>query len=286
MEKRKIYYGIVLVLLFASLIMSGMIFSSREKKLKVIFLDVGQGDAILISQGSRQILVDGGIDSKVILEKLGKHVPFWDRQIEIVMATHPDQDHIGGLLGVMKNYEIGRVIDSPAKSESQIFKNYEKQIEEKNIARITGGKGLKIKMDEANLEIVYPHGSEIVSSKDTNAQSLVAKLSFGENSFLLTGDLPSENEKDIMEKNFNLSSRVLKVAHHGSKHSTSQEFLEKFNFQEAVISVGASNRYGHPAPEVIKRLQEKGMKILRTDEKGDISYNCEKKEKPCYVSFF
>lgn len=281
MSKQKIIYSSILFLFTLNIILLGIIFCSRNQKLKVIFLDVGQGDAILIEQGSNQILIDGGPDGQILLEKLGKYIPFWDRNIEVIIATHPDQDHIDGLTGVMKNYKIGKVIDNGMESESQVYENYLNIINEKNISRLEGKKGMNIKLTEANLEIFYPADTPEKNSKDTNAGSITGKLTYGQNSFLLTGDFPTIKDAEIFSFGANLSAKVLKIAHHGSKYATSEEFLEKVNPEEAIISVGKNNRYGHPAPEILERLKEKGVKILRTDEVGDIEYDCENINSVC-----
>jgi beta-lactamase superfamily II metal-dependent hydrolase len=281
MPERKIIYSLILFLFILNLILSGMIFHFQNKKLKVIFLDVGQGDAILIEQENKQILIDGGPDEKIILEKLGKYVPFWDRKIEVLIATHPDQDHIDGLVGVMKNYKIGAVIDNKAESDSQVYKNYTDIINGKNIPRVKAEYGNKINLGGANLEILYPSNKSIINEKDTNAGSVTAKLNYGANSFLLTGDFPTEKDMEIFSSGADLSARILKIAHHGSKYATSGEFLKKVKPETAVISVGKNNRYGHPAPEILSRLKNDGIEILRTDEMGDIIYDCKNIENKC-----
>lgn len=284
MFKRKLIYISILFLFILNLILLGIIFYSQSQKLKIIFLNVGQGDAILIEKGSNQILIDGGPDEKIELEKLGKFVPFWDRKIETVIATHPDQDHIDGLVGVMKNYKIGVIIDNGMESDSQVYKNYTELINKKNIPRLKGEGGMNIKLGEVNLEIVYPISATAINSKDTNAGSIVAKLTYGQNSFLFTGDFPTEKDAEIFSSGADLSANILKVAHHGSKYATSEEFLDKINPEEAIISVGKNNRYGHPAPEVMDRLNNKNIKILRTDEMEDISYDCENMNNQCRLN--
>jgi len=121
-KHRKVTYFSLIGLLALSLILAGIIFYSSRQDLKVIFLDVGQGDAILISRGFNQILIDGGPSGQALLEKLGKYVSFWDRKIEIVIATHPDADHIGGLIDLAGTYQIGEMIDTQTESESQLYK--------------------------------------------------------------------------------------------------------------------------------------------------------------------
>ncbi|MDO9231286.1 MAG: ComEC/Rec2 family competence protein [bacterium] len=285
MFSKKYFYYILLFLLLISLILAGVIWHSQNQKLKIIFFDVGQGDAIMISLGQNQILIDGGPSGQKEMEKLGKYIPFWDRKIEIVIATHPDQDHIGGLIDVMKNYKIGKVIDNSAENDSQVYKNYLEIIENKKIERLKGKEGMNIKIKDANLAIIYPNSILVNKPKDTNADSIVAKLTYGQNSFLFTGDFPLEKESALFSDKFDLSSKVLKISHHGSKNATSAEFLNKVGPVDAIISSGKNNTYGHPASELLERLKAKKIKVLRTDEKGDIEYICKNMENLCQISF-
>lgn len=281
-KNRKAIYGILSGLLALCLILAGMIFYSARQDLKVIFLDIGQGDVILISQGQHQILIDGGPSGPKLLEKLGKYVPFWDRKIEVVIATHPDADHIGGLVDLMRTYQIGELIDTQTQSESQVYKKYREIIGVEKINEIDGVAGVNIKIgDGAEMKIVSPVENYNPQEKDTNLNSIVARLKFGENVFLFTGDLPSDGEKALIKTGENISSRTLKVGHHGSKYSTSEEFLGIVSPRDAVISVGANNRYGHPAPEILERLKNMNINIFRTDEKGDITYKCQSPNSQC-----
>lgn len=287
MRNRKLIYGSLLALLTVALILGVIVFHSKSAALTVDFLDIGQGDAILISQGGSQILIDGGPSGQVLMEKLGQNIPFWDRKIELVIATHPDSDHIGGLIEVLKKYRVGAMAQIPMESESETFRRLQevlRQAEEKNqTVKLEGRAGMKIKLASgAEMEILHP--LEDGHYSDTNSGSIVAKLVFGQNYFLLTGDLPSEEETKLMEMGYDLSAQVLKVAHHGSKYSTGAEFLEKVRPVDAVISVGQKNRYGHPAPEVLARLSKVGIRIFRTDEAGDVKYVCENINEKCGVA--
>jgi competence protein ComEC len=278
MPNRKALYLILLVLFILAVILAGIIYYGQKQELKVVFFDVGQGDAILIEQGSSQILIDGGPDGKKVMEKLGEYVPFWDRNIEIVIATHPDEDHIDGLIDVMSGYKIGEVIDNGVNVDSQVYKKYEEAIATKNINHIEGKAGMEIKLaDDIKLEILSPDGTQEKNNpKDTNITSIVSKLTSGENSFLFTGDLTKEGEQKILADDKilpELKSQILKVAHHGSKYSTSDEFLNIIQPREAVISVGKNNRYGHPAQEALDRLLAHKISVKRTDELGDIVYS-------------
>lgn len=287
MQNRKIAYSSLLALLILCLILGGVIFYSKNSQvLKVIFLNIGQGDAILITQGSNQVLVDGGKSGKLLLERLGKFIPFWDRQIEAVVATHPDQDHIGGLASVLRNYKVETVIETKAKSKTQVYKRWESEIEneikEEHARRVEAIRGARIKFPNSALaEIIYPFYSLADSqSKNNNENSIVIKLNFKKDSFLLTGDLPSNKEKILIGNGLDLQSRVLKAGHHGSKYSTSAEFLKAVNPEEAIISVGKNN-YGHPHPDVLERLREQGIKFYRTDKKGNIVYKCKIRDERC-----
>lgn len=277
MRNRKLIYFGILFLLVLALILGGIAYYQTNKQgLEVIFLDVGQGDAVLVLQGSNQMLIDGGKSGKSLLEKLGKYIPFWDRQIEVVAATHPDQDHIGGLIGVLQSYKVDKVIKTKAESESQTYKVLAKEIEGEGAEIVEAAKGVSLKFPNgAEAEIIYPLASlSSENIKDSNAGSVVARLNFGENNFLFTGDLPSEQEQELLGNNADIKADVLKVAHHGSKYSSSSEFLDKVNPREAIISVGKNNSYGHPAQEALDRIMKNKIKILRTDELGDIEYNC------------
>lgn len=281
------YYAIVCAFIL-TLILGGIIwYQINNQDLKVIFLDVGQGDAILVSQGANQMLIDGGRSGKVLLEKLGSFIPFWDRQIEVVVATHPDQDHIGGLVEVLKSYKVPNVIKSKAESESQTYKALADEIKKEGAEIVEARKGLGLNFPAgARVEVIFPAISLAAgAATDSNAGSVVVKLNFGENSFLLTGDLPSKQEQELLSNNGNIISKILKVAHHGSKYSTSVEFLDTVKPEEAVVSVGKNNSYGHPNQEILSRLAKRGIKIWRTDERGDIIYKCENQTLKCKIFF-
>lgn len=286
MLNRKLYWGI-LAGLMAIAIIAGIIilYDLRNQNLEVIFLDVGQGDAILVQEGSQQLLIDGGKDGRLILEKLGKYMPFWDRGIEAVIETHPDQDHIGGLVDIFEDYRIGSVIKTKDVSGSQTFRALEKAADVEKVDLVEAKSGTKIKFPSgAEAEIVFPSGSVAENSRnESNADSVVVKIGWNDEMFLLAGDLPSEEEKQIISGGKDLQATVLKVAHHGSKYSTGDEFLDAVSPDQAIISVGAHNVYGHPSPETLERLKNHNVEILRTDEKGDIIYECKAEESKCQL---
>lgn len=289
MANRKIiYFGLVLIFIVA-VILAGIICYNRQAGvLKVSFFSIGQGDSVLISQGANQVLIDGGKNGSLLLSKLGESIPFWDRSIEAVIATHPDYDHIGGLIDVVRSYSVGAVLETGAQSDSEAFKIWRKSVSEKGVEKVEAVSGVRLIFPSgARVEIVYPF-TRITeeSTKETNDHSVVAKLNYNDNSFLFTGDLPSGREVALVDGKLYLDSQVLKVAHHGSKYSTSDLFLDAVKPHEAIISVG-DNNYGHPDEGVINRLRSHGAVVWRTDEEGDIVYKCDQSsdEEKCSVSF-
>ena len=252
---------------------------SKIQPLEVVFFDVGQGDSIFIETPKKQqILIDGGPGS-AILEKLGTEMPFYDNTLDLIILTHPEKDHLTGLISVLKRYKVENILWTGIKRDTLEFKEWERKIlEEKANIKIAQA-GQKIFAAKAVLEILYPFESLAGQEfEDSNETSIVSRLVFGENPFLFTGDIRKSEEKVLLEQRANLDSDVLKVAHHGSKTSTSKEFIEKASPQTAVISVGKDNSYGHPTQEVLDILKSYGIKVLRTDQKGDIKIISDGKE--------
>lgn len=244
---------------------------AQDDVTEVVFLNVGEGDAILISQGAHQILIDGGRDGRDLLYRLGRHVPFWDRRIEAVIATHPDADHIGGLVTLMRTYRIGQVLTTGAESDtdiSRLFREAADRSAPDRQEKIFRGATLHLPRG-GELSVEYPLAPITGMPENTNAGSLVIRFTYGETSFLLTGDLPREEAALPDEQ----PATVLKVSHHGSKYSTSDAFLDLVQPKEAVISVG-KNSYGHPGAEVLERLSRRDIAVYRTDSEGDITYAC------------
>jgi competence protein ComEC len=241
-----------------------------ERQTEIVFLDVGQGDAILISQGKHQILIDGGRTGKELLAQIGRHVPFWDRNIEFVIATHPDADHIGGLPSLFRTYEVDHVLTTGAQSDTETSRFFDEALSETRFGLTKVSRGTKITLPHGGeLAIEYPLTPLSVEASDTNEGSIVARFVYGETSFLFTGDLPHEETVLSGEG----EATVLKAAHHGSKYSTSDAFLDLVQPKEAVISVG-KNSYGHPDPGVLERLGRRGVVVHRTDQGGALRYGC------------
>ena len=268
---RKIRYLALIILFSGAVFIWSVVFTFADNEfLEVCFFDVGQGDAIFIeTPDQKQILIDGGPD-KIILEKLNKTIAFYDRTIDLIILTHPDADHITGLIEVLKYYDVKYILTSGVEKDTAVYRKWRELIEEKNIPLILAQSGQKIFLDEnIFLEIIWPEQSLIESfSKPANNASIVGKLVYGDIEFLLTGDIEKKVENYLVNQNLNLESDILKAPHHGSKTSSSYNFVEMINPQASVISVGRDNQYKHPNDEVLERL--KNSVIYRTDEDGDI----------------
>ena len=268
---KKIIFCVYSVLFCFNILAWSAVFDLNSQSIEVVFFDIGQGDSIFIETPQKhQVLIDGG-PSSVILEKLGEEMPFWDRTIDLIILTHPEHDHIAGLIEVLKRYKVEQVLWTGIIRETGEYKEWTKLLEQEKSKITIAQQGQKIIFTGGEMIILYPfedlQGQEI---KAVNNTSIVAKLIFGQNSFLFTGDAFKSVERKLVKEEIELASNVLKVGHHGSKTSSAEEFIEKVNPEIAVIQCGKDNRYGHPHPEVLATLEKFGIKILRTDQDGDI----------------
>jgi len=277
MKKNNIVFIVLAVLFCLNFLAWIAVFDlSKPQYLEVSFFDVGQGDAILVeTPRGHQILIDGGPDFSV-LEKLGQEMPFYDRSIDLIILTHPEHDHIAGLIEVLKRYRVDNILWTGVLRDTAEYREWLKLIEKEGAEVKIAQLGQKITCSRRLLgqqvfNILNPlenlEGKKVQNSNNT---SIIAKLIFNENSFLFTGDAYKSVERKLLEKEINLDSDVLKVGHHGSKTSTSEEFLEQVLPEIAVISAGLENRYGHPHQETLATLNKYDIKVLRTDKEGDI----------------
>ena len=262
--------------------------SSPDKNLHIIACDVGQGDAILITYESAQVLIDGGPDSK-ILDCLGKYLPFWDRKIEVVILTHPQLDHYGGLIEVARRYEIENFVANALDSSADAYQELKREISDRGIMVTNPTQSTAIRYGSLYIDIVHPSQSFLLqnskftqttnntdvlgsftSNIDPNEFSIVAILSFGEFDALFTGDLTPDVIPEVIAGGELKDVDFIKVPHHGSKNGLTQELIEATTPEAAVISVGKNNRFGHPHEQVLTLLKDFGVETLRTDEQGDI----------------
>jgi competence protein ComEC len=251
----------------------------QERALTVAFLDVGQGDAIYIeSPTGVDLLIDGGKDRSAVRE-LPKIMGPLDRRIDIVLATHPDADHIGGLPEVLSRYGVGTVLESgKAGDSSQADRLIDSIRREAGAVYGIAKQGMRIHLgDGAYADVLFPEGNAS-QLRETNDASVVLRLVYGESEFMLTGDAPSwVEERLVQEYGTGLTSDVLKAGHHGSRTSSSDAFLSAAMPQTVVVSAGKDNPYGHPHPEVLENIREIGAAIVSTAESGTIVFRSDGK---------
>ncbi|HAS81069.1 MAG: putative hydrolase [Candidatus Nomurabacteria bacterium GW2011_GWE1_32_28] len=268
------------LLLIANIFIFYFDWKSSHKSFIFAMLDVGQGDALFIeSPTGTQMLIDGGPPKKILSQLSSIMSPF-DRSIDAIFVTNPDQDHIAGFLDVLKVYKVDKMFEPGTLTDSKVYQNLKDEIKKDGIQNILAKKGMRLNMGAGVfVDILFPDRD--VSSWSTNDGSLVARLTYGNNKIMLTGDASVKTEKIILEENpqEQLESNILKIGHHGSRTSTSTEFLKAINPSYAFISDGKDNKYGHPHKEILDELSQFGTKILRTDILGTIIMKCAKIDK-------
>ncbi len=236
-----------------------------EGVLEIHFIDVGQGDAVFIVTASQKILVDGGERGDTVLNYLRQKGV---KKLDLVVGTHPHSDHLGGLVNVLQEIPVSEVMDPGVVHTSKLFEEYLAIIDEKGIRFTVARAGVARNYEDGLiLQVLHPEEPLLSSLNDT---SIVLKVTFGQVSFLLTGDAEEAAEKELLDRGYNLRSTVLKVAHHGSATATSPSFIRAVRPEVAVIMVGENNSYGHPEAEVLELLQSHGVEIYRTDRHGTI----------------
>lgn len=285
MKKWNYIFGILLLLL---ILVWSLVASESDKNMHLIACDVGQGDAILVTQGSTQILVDGG-QGKRVVDCLSEYIPFSDRKIELVIVTHPQVDHFGGIIDVLDSYQVESIMIPNIISSSKEYQLLGKSITESQVRIIDPSKIEEISLGLIHLEIVHPDSAYFASNasdlvdlsaenvlgsmttdNDPNDFSIVANLRLGEFDAIFTGDIGPAVIDDVISTGELVDVEYIKVPHHGSKNGLTRELLESVSPEIAVISSGKDNRYGHPHKEIIDLLSEYGVKVLRTDELGSI----------------
>ncbi|WP_425446920.1 MBL fold metallo-hydrolase [Dethiothermospora halolimnae] len=241
---------------------------SIDGKLAVHFIDVGQADSILVQlPNGENSLIDGGNrgDGDLIIDYI-KNLNI--RKIDYLIGTHPHEDHIGGLPNIVKNFEIGKIYLPKKSANTKIYKSLLTEIKKKGLKVTTGKGGIDIlKRENLVYSILAPNSKEY---DETNEYSIVNKLTYKNNSFIFTGDAEKESENEMLKLGYDLKSDVLKVGHHGGKTSTNKEFLKKVDPKYAIISSEKDNSYGHPHKEVLNRLNNRNIKLYRTDKMGTI----------------
>jgi competence protein ComEC len=254
---------ILLILIFLGTI-------STNAALEVHFIDVGQGDSILIQEdNSANILIDGGNRWNSVEEKVISYLEENEVDtIDALISTHPHADHIGSLEAVINTFEVKEIYDSGRVHTSKTYENYLTAVDENNIPFDTPRRNEVIEVEGLEFKVLHPTAP--VENYDLNNSSIVLGLEYGEVSFLFAGDIEAEVEHEILNSEADIKATILKVPHHGSNTSNSTGFIESVSPKAAVITVGEENKFGHPSSETINLFKKKEIKIYRTDENGDI----------------
>jgi len=253
--------------------------SGGDGKLHVYFFDVGQGDSTLIvTPGGRQILVDGGPAPNSAIRSLSGVLPGSDRSLDLVVLTHLDADHSRGLLEVLDRYQVGAVLAGTGSPGSVMYAQWQAGLERSRVDVVPIYRGYRLDLGSGVVaEVLNPQSGASPGKSGRasgNNDSMVLRLTFGSVSFLLTSDIESETEALLQSGSTGIQSTVLKVAHHGSKTSSTTGFINEVDPSMAIISVGSSNSYGHPNADVLIRLQNQtgGENLYRTDRDGDVEF--------------
>ncbi|MDD2732235.1 MAG: MBL fold metallo-hydrolase [Candidatus Pacebacteria bacterium] len=274
-KRNRLVLAILALLVFLNIITWLIAYDlNKENLLKIVFFDVGEGDSIFIETPfNQQILIDGGPGSRV-LEKLAEEMPFYDNSLDLVVLTHPDYDHLSGLIDVLKRYDVYNILWTGVLKEGAEFNKWIEVLEKENANEEIAFSKKRIILSENPfifMDILYPFDNlKGLKTDDANDTSVVLRLSFSNVSILFPGDISKKAEKEIVNSAKPLDSDILKAAHHGSSASSSLEFLREVSPSTAVISVGKDNKYNHPSSEVLARFKDFGIEVLRTDEMGDI----------------
>lgn len=274
-----VLFGSFVISMFAwfPTLVDGQLDEDKCKCLEVSFLDVGQGDAILIeTPDGFEALVDGGRDSSVLRE-LGNERGFFDREIDLVVATHPDLDHIAGLVDVLKRYKVETILMTTNEGDSGAAASFADAAPEEDAEVILADAGQVLQLGaNTTIQVFAPTGDE--SKLESNTASIVLRVVYGETSFMLTGDAPMEIENYLVQTyGAQLDSDVLKLGHHGSKTSTSDAWLDTVTPQYAVVSAGIDNRYGHPHQDVMQRVFKRNIQTSHTGTDGTVTFQSDGK---------
>lgn len=279
--KKKII-SVILIVGFAACIGFLYVVDLPDGLLHFYALDIGQGDALLIrTPGGKNILVDGG-PGDAVLNELEDVLPFFNRDIDAIFLTNPDKDHMEGLIYAMKNYPVRRVFFTGANKKSFLYSSFLKAIHDKQIPITITDSTSDLHFDDGvTIDVLFPFTQMINSHVKTNNASIVAKVTYGESSIMLTGDAEIDEEEKLIaaarKNEFDLTADVLKAGHHGSDTSSSQNFINAISPQVAVISCGKNNKYGHPKPSVLERLKADKIPTYRTDTMGRVEFIFSKK---------
>ncbi|PLX25704.1 hypothetical protein C0580_01855 [Candidatus Parcubacteria bacterium] len=259
---------IIFILLFCLILFLFFSINKKSDQLEVYFLDVGQGDAILIRTPQGQnILIDGGPDN-ILLYKLSQALPWWDRTIDYMIISHYHADHYMAFPEILNKYKVKNILVTSHQPNDSLYTVWQESLSDKNVSSQIVKAGEIFRIDD---DLSWRVISADFKHEDFNDNSLVIRLSYREINFLFMGDLPTSGEERISKFDFDLESEVLKVGHHGSKYSSSDIFLSQVKPQLCIIQSGEDNKFGHPHKEAVARLESVGCKVKNTQNLGTIS---------------
>lgn len=262
------------LLIAAAVVLWLRVADGPDGRLHVHFLDVGQGDStLIITPSGRQVLIDGGPDGDVVSQRLAEALPGGDRSLDVILMTHLDSDHSQGLLAVLDRFGVGAVLTGPYTVDSPVRPEWEQALMRNGISPVEVSAGHRITLDDGVvLEVLNPIPGRPLG--DTNNDSVAVRLAYGSVSVLVAADMEDEAELRLVGSGTEISSTVLKAGHHGSGTSSAGKFLEAVSPEIVVISAGLDNQYGHPAPEVLERLEARvgAQNVYRTDLQGTVEF--------------
>lgn len=271
--EKNLHLGLLaLFLIITAGIWLAVVREERGGTLTVAFLDVGQGDSIYIeAPNGTQALIDSG-GGKAVLRALGDVMPMYDRSLDLLIGTHPDQDHIGGFPFIFERYKVGQYMDPGIVKDTGTYRELLRYVNNQGIPYTHARRGQKIVLDDGIiLTVLFP--DRTMQGKTTNNASVVAELTYGDASFLFTGDAPQAVEEYLVFLEGNkLDVDVLKAGHHGSRTSTGVALLQAASPQFVAVSAGVKNRYGHPHRETLERIAVVQARVLGTYERGTIMF--------------
>ena len=268
---RKLHY--ILVFLTMALVLLVMADCQlREEEPEIIFLDVGQGDAILIQQGTTQVLVDGGPDATVI-ESLGKYLPFWDRTIELVILTHAHSDHYLGLIDVFDRFTVNKFMWSGADEHAEDYEVFQELVRREECEVALAAADQDWVLGDVTFDVLFPFTADQFldqAEENLNNTSIVMRVTGPQQTVLLTGDAETPVEDELLAHNTFLQADILKAGHHGSKTSSSQKFIEAVAPQKVIFCAGQDNKFNHPADLIVSRYQNLEIETLTLWQTDDI----------------
>ncbi len=275
--RRQLPQYIAVIVILAAIVFGTSRYTAEEQPndhLRFWVLNVGQGDALLIdTPAHQQILIDGGPDSSVLSE-LSRVLPLTDKEIDLVISTHDDADHLAGLNEVLRHYKVDKIWTTGAIHTTDTYRHFLELIKQNNITVETVKAGTKVQFGDLQGIAIWPLEGHVGELPDAqNTIGIVTFWQYGNESLVLTADIEKAQEEALVSKGIIRPATILKIAHHGSKTSSSEAFLKAVSPKITVISVSAHNKYGHPAPTTLDRLKLLNIPVLRTDQDGTIRFD-------------